>query len=524
MKAFINGNFISCEEKNRFFKVLVEDKGKIVFTGDTLPEKYNKAKKIDLKGRCVVPAFADTHMHFGSWALFNSTVDVRDAKNFDDLGKMLQDYMAKNPKAKFILAFGCTAHTVKERRLPERADLDKYINVPTMIVKYDGHAAVANSALINMFSDKVTKDVGFNAETGWLYQNAFYEGVNFVTAMVPLGKLLAGLISASNALAERGYGLIHTVEGVGFKNDMDVDSLQFLKFGFPSAYRIYFQTMDVDKVVKRKMTGIGGCFSLALDGCFGSEDAGLLEPYANDKDNYGFMPYTQEQVNDFCIKANRAGLQITMHAIGDAAIDMALNAYEAADKDFHRDDARHIIIHADLISDEQMDRAAKLKLIIAAQPEFLDWKQEPGEYLERILGKERVDKMLPFKSMVERGIIFTSGSDAPCTLPNPIVSLYNCCNHPNPAQSIDIETALKVLTSWAAYSGFDEKKRGMLKEGLIADMTVLNKNILKVKPKDIMSVKVEETYLAGKPVKKVRNGGDLFCKAIRNKQFKKEFK
>lgn len=524
MKAFINGTFISCEEENRIFKVLVEDKGKIVFTGDELPPEYSYAQKVDLKGQCVVPAFADTHMHFGSWALFNSTVDVRSAEDFDGLGKMLKDYQLKNPSEKFILAFGCTAHTVKEKRLPERRDLDKYVTIPTMIVKYDGHAAVANSALIELFPEKVINDSGFDKETGWLYQNAFYEGVNTVTAMVPLGKLLSGLTAAANILAERGYGLIHTVEGVGFKNDLDVDSLRFFKYGFPSAYRIYFQTMDVDKVLKRKMTGIGGCFSLALDGCFGSEDAGLFEPYINNPDNKGFMPYTQEEINDFCKKANRAGLQITIHAIGDAAIDMALNAYEEADKDYHRDDARHIIIHADLINAEQMDRAAKLKLVIAVQPEFLDWKQEPGEYLESILGKERLNAMLPLRSMVEKGIKITSGSDAPCTLPNPMVSIYNCCNHFNPDESVDILTALKMLTAWAAYSSFDENKRGTLKKGLIADLAVLDKNILEIAPANLKSVRVTGTYLAGSPVRKLNGPVDLLFGAISNRLIKKEFK
>ena len=524
MKAFINGTCISCEENNSIFTVLVEDKGKIIYTGNELPEKYKSCKKVDLKGKCLIPAFADTHMHFGSWALFNSTIDIREAKDFDEMGKMFKDYYAKNPKTKFVLAFGCTAHTVKEKRLPNREDLDKMLDIPLMIVKYDGHAGVANSSLIEMFTENITKDEGFDAKTGWMYQNAFYEGTNLISAMIPIGKLLAGYRDAANKLGERGYGLIHTVEGVGFKNDMDVDTVRFLRYGFPSAYRIYFQTMDVDKVLKRKMTRIGGCFSLALDGCFGSEDAALFEPYENNPENKGFMPYSQKEVNDFCIKANRAGLQITMHAIGDAAIDMALQAYEAAEKDFHREDARHIIIHADLITPQQIERAKKLNLIIAVQPEFLDWKQEPSEYLERILGKQRVDAMLPLKSMIEKGLKVTSGSDAPCTFPNPIISLYNCCNHPNPDEKLSIIEALKVLTAWASYSSFEENVRGTLKEGLIADMVVLNKNVLEVEPKDLMSVKVEETYLGGKPYKAVSNTAGMIFKAIGNYLNKKEYK
>lgn len=525
MKVFHNATFVSCEKQNRLFKVLVEDGGRIVYCGDSIPEKYGAAEKVDLGGKCVVPAFADTHMHFGSWALFNSTVDVREAKNFDEMGAMLKKYADTHPSMKFIMAFGCTAHTVEEKRLPNRDDLDKYVKIPLMIVKYDGHASVGNSALIDLMPERVTSDPGFHKDTGWFYQNAFYGATNVISAMVPIGKLLNGMIMASNKLAERGYGLVHTVEGVNFKNDLDVKSILTLKWGFPSAYRLYFQTMDVDKAKKFKgIAGIGGCFSLAIDGCFGSEDAALFEPYCNDPENYGFIQHDQEHLNAFTKKANREGMQITMHAIGDKAVEMALIAYEEADRDFHRDDARHIIIHADLINPDQIARARKLNLIMAVQPEFLDWKQEPGDYLERILGKERLMKMMPLRSMADAGLVITSGSDAPCTLPNPIVSLYNACNHFVPEESLSVEEALKMLTANAAYSSFEEDRRGMLKPGLIADMAVLSKNVLETAPRDLMSVKVERTYLAGKPARRVKGAADLVFTALKNKLTNNRFK
>lgn len=497
MKAFINGKFVSCEERVRVFSVLVEDRGRIIYTGDNLPVEYGGAKKIDLQGKCVIAAFADTHMHFESYSLFNSTVDVRDAKNFEEIGDLLKNYLNKHPKAKLIPAYGCSAHTVAEKRLPERADLDKMTDVPVLIVKYDGHAAVANSKLIDTFPSKVTEDPGFNKETGWLYQNAFYEGVNCITAKIPVVSLLKGMAECANSLAKKGLGLIHTVEGVGYKNDIDVDTIRAIRYGLPSCYRIFFQTMEVDKVIKRKMKGIGGCFSLALDGCFGSEDAALSAPYSNNKDNKGVLFYTQEQVNEFCINANRAGLQITMHAIGDTAVEQAVIAYETALSDFPRKDHRHIIIHADLISDGLQKRAAAAGLIIALQPAFLYWEQEPKEYLDSILG-ERVNNMLPLRSMLDNGLMLTAGSDAPCTIPNPVASIHYCVNHPNPLQSISVYEALKMHTLWAAKSSFDEAERGSLSEGKIADMVVLDKDILSLPKEEIKYINIIKVYLAGK--------------------------
>ena len=523
MKAFINGKFISGEERHSEFSVLVEDRGRIVYTGNDLPVEYGSAKKIDLEGKCVVPAFADTHMHFESYALFHGTVDVRDAKDFEEIAEMLQAYLRKNPKTKFIPAYGCSAHTVAEKRLPECADLDKMTDVPVLIVKYDGHAAVANSKLIETFPAKVIEDPGFQKETGWLYGNAFYEGVNCITAKVPVFSLLKGMSACANLLARKGLGLIHTVEGVGYKNDIDVDTIRAIRYGLPSCYRVFFQTMDVEKVKKRKMRGIGGCFSLALDGCFGSEDAALSTPYANNPDNQGVLVYTQEQVNQFCIEANRAGLQITMHAIGDVAVEQAVVAYETALKDFPRKDHRHIIIHADLIPEPLQKRAAVLGITIALQPAFLYWKQEPQEYLDSILG-DRANNMLPLRSMLDNGLMLTAGSDAPCTIPDPIAGIHNCVNHPNPKESVSVYEALKMHTLWAAKSSFDENNRGSLTEGKVADMVVLDRELFAVPKEEIKYINIEQVYLAGKPVKKSCNNPlALIFKSLAGYLFRKGF-
>lgn len=496
MKIFTNGEFISCEKENKVFSNMIVNKGKIIYTGDSIPEQYKDAEKIDLQGKCVIPAFADTHIHFSSYALFLSTLDVRDVADFDELGKMVKEYIRKHPKEKFIPAFGCSAHTVKEQRLPERKDLDKITDIPFMIVKYDGHAGVANTAFINKLPEEVKNDPGYDAETGWLNQNAFYIGVNYMSSQSSPLKVAESLVKASDFMAKRGIALIHPVEGVGYKNDLDVDAMKFVTKGLPQAFRIFFQTTDVDAVLKRKLPRVGGCFRLALDGCFGSEDAALSEPYCTDPNNKGFLLYTQEEVNDFCIRANREGLQISMHAIGDVAVDQALTAYEKALEDCPRKDHRHTIIHADLIPEDMQQRAANMGICVAAQPAFLYWDQEPEVYLKKILG-DRADELIPLRSLVEKGIVISGGSDAPCTIPNPIQSIHFSCNHPNPNESLTVLDALRMHTSWASYMSFDENTRGTLKNGLIADFVVLSENPLNTPVEKLKDIKVEDTYFGG---------------------------
>jgi predicted amidohydrolase YtcJ len=497
VRVYINGVFISCEEEDRVFSVLAEDRGKILYTGDEIPPEYEGAPREDMEGRAVIPAFADTHLHFESYALFLSTIDVRGVKDFDEMGRMLHAYAASHQGEQFIPAYGCSAHTVAEGRLPDRADLDRMIKLPLLLIKYDGHAAVANSALIQDFPPELTSDPGFNAETGWLYQNAFYKGVNFISSKISPLRMLAGMRRAAAELAGAGVGYVHTVEGVGFKNDMDITAILAARYGLPQYFKVFFQTTDVDQVTRRGLQQIGGCFKLALDGCLGSEDAAIRGGYYNNPKNTGFLLYSQQEVNDFCIRANRAGLQIAMHAIGDEAVDQAISAYEAALADSPRKDHRHIIIHADLIPPSMMDRAAELGLCIALQPNFLRWPQEPAEYLQRILGP-RADELLPLRSLLDKGILISAGSDAPCTVPNPIESLYNCCNHPNPSQSVDIRQALKMHTLWAAKMGFDEGRYGSLTAGKAADFVVLSANPLTIPRENLRDLRVMETFLGGR--------------------------
>ena len=497
MKVFTNAKFISCEDESRTFSVMAVDKGKIAYIGDTLPPLYDNARRVDLGGATVVPIFGDTHLHFQSYSFFLSTVDVRTAGNFDEMGNMLRGYMQNNPKTKLLLAFGCSGHCVEEKRLPVHTDLDKMLDTPLMIVKYDGHAAVANTALISKLPQEIKDDEGFDAETGWLYLNAFYMAVNFITASVSPLKIIAGMEFAAYELAKAGLGYLHTTDGVGYKNDIDIDTLRAISYGLPQCIRLFFQTTDTDKVVRRRLPRIGGCFELAIDGCFGSKDAAISGGYTDEPENEGFLFISQQELNDFCIKANRLNLQISVHAIGDVAVDRALTAFEAALSDYPRKDSRHIIIHADLIPQPMIKRAAALGISIALQPNFLQWKEEPAEYLERILG-ERIDNLIPLRDLVDAGILIGAGSDAPCTVPNPIESMHNCCNHPNPAQSVTPIEALKMHTLWPAKMCFDENRRGSLSVGKIADFVVLSGNPLEVPIGNLRELRVTDTYFEGK--------------------------
>ncbi len=509
------GTIVTCDAEGSVARYLVEDRGRIAFVGERLPEAYASAERITLGEGALCPAFSDTHIHFMSHALFRSGLDVRSAPDIPALADLVRGY-AENSRSRVILGFGASAYGVAERRLVVRGDLDAAApGRPVFLVKYDGHAAIASSALLDLLPAAVKAQRGYDADSGLLTQDAFFRATDFVTASVSLPATLTGMLRAADGLAEAGIGLIHSAAGVGFPGDLDVTLESLFGRGLRNAlpYRIFFQTMDVEKARKRKLNRIGGCFATALDGCFGSVDAALHAPYEGDEANAGVLYYPDEAVAGFAKRANRAGLQIEMHAIGDRAFDQAVGALAAALEDFPRQDHRHVIIHACLPTERGLETCARLGIGLAVQPAFIHWKEEPLEYLESILG-DRARRLSPLKTMARMGIRLTGGSDAPCTRPDPIEGIWAACNHYAPGESLDIQEALNLYTRNAAWSSFDDAERGSLEAGKVADMVLLDRNPLATDKRDLRSIEVRGLLLSGRPYRPGQGRAELLFRGL----------
>ncbi|MFA6434531.1 MAG: amidohydrolase family protein [Elusimicrobiales bacterium] len=514
MKIY-NGAIISCDGKNSVHRFLVEDKGRILYVGAELPAAYRGAPQEALGSRALLPCFGDTHLHFASHALFNAGLDVRSARSLAEMSELILQFARGNPD-KILMGFGASPHLVAERRLISKDELDGVCSErPVFLVKYDGHACIVNSRLISMLPEKIKTLRGFHQASGEMNQEAFFAVTDFVTKKIPLLRTLRNMLRAVDEMAEKGIGLMHTVSGVGFPFDLDVTLETLLGKGLDSGFqtRLFFQTMNIEKVRKRRLPRVGGCFAAALDGCFGSGDAALLRPYSDDGCNKGVLFYRDEEVVEFAKRANREGLQIEMHAIGDAAFDQAVMALEAALKDRPRADHRHGIIHASLPTAEGLKKCAAFGIQIPLQPVFLGWDLEPVDFLRGLLG-DRVDELSPLRKMTDLGIMLSGGSDAPCTPPDPVAGIYAACNHYVPGQSLTIAEALKLFTYNAAWTTFDEGDRGSLEAGKFADMVIVNRNPLSMDPRALLDLKVEKLLLKGEPYKKGQGLLSLLTKAL----------
>ena len=505
MKCY-EGTILSVDREDRAYRYLVEDAGRIVYTGDTLPERYASAERIALGQRVLIPAFADTHQHFASYSTFRAGLNVMEAESNAQISEMVRDFAARS-RQKTLIAFGASPYSVREGRLISREELDAACpEREIMVVKYDGHACIVNSRLLAKLDRKVRDLRGYHPDTGEMNQEAFFRFSDYITGSLSLPDLFRNMQSAADGMAEKGIGMVHSVSGVGFAFNLDITFEKIFARSLTNGFqlRVFPQPMKVSVALRRRLPRIGGCFESALDGCFGSHDAALNAAYSDAEGGNGVLYYSDEKVIQFCKAANRAGLQIEMHAIGDRAFDQAARALKAALDDYPRNDHRHGIIHDCLPTEEGMDICRDYHILMPVQSAFIGWKQEPDAYLESILGTERLNRLNPLRTFLDRGITVSFGSDAPCTDPDPMAWMDKAVNNPNRAQALSPLEALRMCTYNGYYTSFDEKERGSLETGKIADMVILSDDPCKVQPEKIGKIRVEQLLLAGRPYESCR--------------------
>lgn len=283
------GTILTVDAQDSLAHYLVEDGGRIVYVGDTLPEEYSSAPREQLGNRALCPAFVDTHEHLASFATFNAGLNAMHARSNQQIKEMVADF-AEKCTSKILVAFGASPYSVVEGRLLSRAELDEAcLEKPVFMVKYDGHACVVNSALLKLVDDKVKNLRGYHPETGEMNQEAFFAVSDFITGSLPIPELIGNVQAGMDYLASRGIGMVHTVSGVGFTGNLDISLEKWMGRSAQSGFqvRVFPQSMNVKVATSRKLPRIGGCFACALDGCFGSRDAALVEPYCDGESGNG---------------------------------------------------------------------------------------------------------------------------------------------------------------------------------------------------------------------------------------------
>ncbi|SDB33136.1 hypothetical protein SAMN02910298_01598 [Pseudobutyrivibrio sp. YE44] len=503
MQVF-HGTILTCDANNSVANYLVEREGRIAYIGKTLPTQYEVVPPIELGNNVLIPAFADTHMHYSGFSVLHRMFPINDTDSNAKILEQLKEY-AENTRENIIVGFGATEYAVLEGHLILKEQMDAACpDKPAFIIKHDAHSGVANSIFLDAIKSKVSNLRGYNFETGELTQEAFMAACEFITHGMSTKKVIDSMVVTSDFLASKGVGLICSASGMGFVRDYDFDMERSVAKGLDNGMqvKVAYQCSNVDKIAKKDMTRV--VFG-NLDGTFTNKDASLNDDYTTES-NKGVSYYTDAEVQKFCINANRAGYQIALHAVGDAAFEQAVNAISMALEDYPRYDHRHIIIHGCLPTEKALKVCQKYHIMISVQPSLLSHIDGAYEFFEGLLSAERVKNINPLKKINDMGILVCFNSDAPASDPDPIRWIHDACNNKNPEQSVSVYEALRMATYNGAYSCFDEKERGTLEMGKSCDLAVLDKNPYEIPVTELNTINVAELYLKGKPYKRSRTG------------------
>ena len=526
--AYISGNIYTGDGFKEAF--LVED-GYFLSVGnneDILKEGADEI--IDLHHSFVCPGFNDSHMHLLNLGktLLSPRLDEH-SSSLKELLVCIKETLSTQSFSGWYTGRGWNQDLFSdERRMPEKNDLDEISkDIPIFITRVCGHCAVANSKALEIAGiDEKTMDPPGGAigrsegiPNGILFDNA----IELVSSFIPLPdkETLKKMIGTAAVLLN-SYG----VTSVQSDDYCVYRELPFEAFDEACKeleeegrlnVRLYEQAnfTDVDQlrdyIAKGNKTGKGsglfkkGPLKLLGDGSLGARSAHLSVPYHDDPSTCGFSLFTQEEFDELIETAVGNDMQVAVHAIGDACLDRVLNAYEKALKKYPKEDHRNGIVHCQISRPDQLEKIASLHLHVYAQSVLLDYDNHI--VLDRA-GEELASSSYAWKTLMKKDVHVSNGSDAPVELPDVFKGIECAVTRTSldgtgpyrPEEAFSLKEALDSFTKEGAYSSFEEGKKGLIKEGYLADFLILDEDPFEASPEELHTLKVKKTFLSGREV------------------------
>ncbi len=444
-------------------------------------------------------------------------VQLRDANTKEEFIKRISDY-AKTVKPGTWILGGDWDHKPWGGILPDKDWIDKFTpDNPVFVTRLDGHMSLANSLAMKLagINDGV-KDI----EGGTIVRNSAGKltGIFKENAILLIENKIPppseeqtdkALIKAMDYVASNGVTSVHHMVG-------NLDAIERARDNHSLITRIYAMTSIEnwkslkEQIVKNgngdKWLRIGGVKAF-VDGSLGSHTAAFLSPFSDSPADSGFFVNTEDDLYKWTLNADKEGLQVLIHAIGDRANRFLLDMYDSVAKVNGPRDRRFRIEHAQHIAPDDIIRFSKSNIIPSMQPYHLI---DDGRWAEKVLGSERIKTTYPFKSLFDSGASVTFGSDWFVAPPTPLEGIYAAVTrrtldnkNPDgwvPEQKITVEQALTAYTKNGAYASFEENIKGTLETGKLADFVVINQDLTKIDPIKIREAKILQTFVGGKKV------------------------
>lgn len=470
-------------------------------------------------GGMVTPGFIDTHTHFVDGGFRLSSVQLRDAKTPAEFIARLKQYAVRLEPGAWITG-GDWDHENWGGELPTRAWIDSVTQQnPVWINRLDGHMALANTAALKAAGlDEKVKDVAGGTIvrakgklTGVFKDNGQY----YIDRAVPPATAAQedeALQAAMKYVASKGVTSVHHMSGYEqvFKRAHAANKL---------TTRIYAgRSLENWRALAEEVNAQGrgddwlriGNLKAFVDGSLGSHTAAFFKPFTDTPADSGIMVVDPKALQQMVQSADSAGLHIMVHAIGDKAIHTLLDIFDSVEKVNGIRDRRFRIEHAQHIAPNDIARFAQQKVIASMQPYHAI---DDGRWAEKVIGSERSKTTYAFKSLMDAGAKVAFGSDWFVAPPTPLEGIYAAVTRRTlddknengwmPEQKISVEEALRAYTADAAFASFEEKRKGLLTPGKLADFVILEKDLTAIDPATIRDVKVLTTVVGGKVVYEV---------------------
>jgi predicted amidohydrolase YtcJ len=526
---FVNGNIYTVNENQPHAEAIAVKKDRIAFVGSNEAAKKlasDKTRIIDLRGHTLVPGMTDSHCHIFGIGEREMNLNLEGTRTLEDFLAKVKDRVAQTERGKWIIGRGWIETFWKPPQFPSRTDLDKIApDNPVFLTRADGHAAISNSAALNIakidkhtpnpFGGEIFKDKTTGEPTGMLLDNAMDLAAKNIPKPTEAEREKAFLLGIEREIK---LGWCEIQNAGSHADDINIirkcfdegkvklrfinaaygpgeDAQQFLREGSTiSAYNHHF-TQRTIKVI--------------FDGALGSRGAALLKPYSDAPDTSGYLTEKKEDLRPMFEDALRRGIQVETHAIGDRANRVILDLYEQAFKAVPPEERkvrepRWRVEHAQILDPSDLPRFAKLRVIPSMQPSHAisDLFFAPVR-----LGMERLAGAYAWQSLIKSGCIIAGGSDAPVERGEPMIEFYAAVARKSvkgfsgegwhPEQAVSREQALKMFTLWPAYVAFEENDKGSIEVGKLADFTVLSADIMKLPESEILNTRAEMTVTGG---------------------------
>lgn len=482
-------------------------------------ETGSRLETIDLAGRTAVPGFYDAHAHpmMVGYALSQIDLSSNAVDSIDQILMAVKERTSTTESGKWILGQGYDQANLLENRHPTREDLDKVApHHPVALWRSCHHIMAVNSKaleLAGITADTPNPEDGTidrdssGAPTGVLRESAG-DAVNAAIGEPTEEDIVQAILAGGHEFRKHG---ITSVAEAGIRNKEQFRAYQRLWSQGSLPLRTYLM-MIIDETLDELAslgisTGFGddwlriGNAKLFSDGSIGGRTARMSRPYEGDVDNVGLYMIPPEAITDRVLRAHKAGFQIGIHAIGDAAISSVLDAYEEAQRQMPREDPRFRIEHCSIIDEPIINRIANLGAVPIPGTTFL-YDMRPV-YLQN-LGKDRVRYAYAMKTFKDRGIVAAASSDAPVSSTNPMLGIRMMVTRKDrlndevyPEERISLDDAIAAYTTNGAFASFEEKRKGMLKPGMLADIAVMETDLSSVPPEDLGDIRCDMTIADG---------------------------